>query len=134
MTRATLPGPELSRLDRLAAVLRRPQATPRAELERQVVDEVAACLADFKAAEAHYVRLGLADAAFPFAAAVERLGGLRALFAAMVGAAIDVLGDRLGAAARGELERAAFVAERAPLTTAADLEAIRRARAARAAA
>ncbi|MCW8139765.1 MAG: hypothetical protein KIT58_12780 [Planctomycetota bacterium] len=127
-------SPDRGPVDRLAALLAAGPATPRAELERRVLGEVAGFLDELKAAEARHVQLGLADPTFPFAAAIERLGGLRRLFAAMLRAALDVLGGRLAPAARAELERAAFLAEAAPLTTPEDLEAIRRARAARAAA
>lgn len=98
---------------------------------RAVVQEARDLLRAFQAAEARHVSLAVADPAFPFALAQERLGSLRRAFGAIVQVALDVLRSDVAPGERSELERVVLLARTAPLTTLEDVACLRAARAAR---
>jgi hypothetical protein len=90
-----------------------------------VLAEVRDLFRGFQAAEARHVRAGLCDATFGFRQVQERLGFLRRTFGAITRLAADALAPRLAPEERAELERIAFLAQTAPLTTVDDLAAMR---------
>ena len=113
------------RVDRLTLLLGRSR-------EGTGVSDVLAEIRDlfqmFQAAEARHVRVALADPTFAFGPVQERLGFLRRTFGAITRVTAEGLDARLAPAERAELERIAFLAEVAPLTSVEDLAAMRVAR------
>lgn len=80
-----------------------------------------------KRAEARHVQGALSNPGFPFAAAQERLGTLRATFAVRARAEAHSLALR----ERRQLLDLAYLCKHSPLTDVLDLDAIREARASR---
>lgn len=113
------------RVERLVLLLEPPPAGQRVQA---VVEEVRSLLCAFKTAEAQHVRVALADPAFAFTKAQERLGFLRRAFGETVRVAAVALVHLLSPTERAELERVALVAQAAPLTSSDDLEVMRTAR------
>lgn len=114
-----------------AQVVRLALSFERPPLARPILIEVRGLLRAFQSAEARHVSLGLANPAFPFAAAQERLGSLRRAFGGIVQVALDALRHDLVPTERAELERVVLLARTAPLTSVEDLAATRTARSAR---
>jgi hypothetical protein len=105
---------------RLTTLERLPEDAWEAERALESAREVFALL---KTTEARHVTRGLRDPSFGFVAAQEELGGLRRCFASRVRELARSKG--FVEATRRELLTMAVLAEQAPLSTAADLEAIR---------
>ncbi len=114
-----------AQVERLAALFEGPPAV------RAVVQEARDLLRAFQALEARNVSLAVADPAFAFTAAQERLGAMRRAFGAIVQLALDVVRGDVEPEHRAELERIVLLARTAPLTTLEDVACLRAARAAR---
>ncbi len=116
---------------RVASVTQGRAPAGRPQLVAGIVAELGALLGEVRRVEAAHVSRALAMASFDFELAQAELGALRQALGRLAGEVRVALGPLLEPWERDALTRTGDLAVRAPLTTRAELEAIRAARARR---